>query len=159
MSQSDRAEGRLRDLRDNVLDKLHNHTALTDHIERAAGVDDATGVIRASPRLDMWHRSDGMEPPDVAVGIKAVTENSSRENRQERKLHVVQSDLQMREDALRTQGVAWPDDINDEIGAVLTSHDVGWTAGGATGGTPEPLWDEDLNRYRSVTRYDIEHWG
>lgn len=159
MTLSERARGRTGDLRGSVLSRLREHSPLTDLLEAAETIDNGTEVIMPASVLDIQHRTDGASPPDVALGISVVTSSSNRENRQERKNHVVQADLQLRDRALKRQGPAWIDDISDEIAAVLTAHADGWVASGVTGGTNEPLWDEDLNRYRSVQRFDIEHWG
>lgn len=159
MSQSRRAEGRLRDLREHALTELRTHAPLTDRLERVASIDDGADKIMPAFALDVQHREDGVEPPDAAVAISSITESSARENRQERKRHVVQADFQIRSQTLKAQGSAWHDEIRDEISAVATTQFEGWYAMGISQGTPEPLWDDDLNRYRSVTRYDIEHWG
>lgn len=159
MSRSRRAEGRLRDLRETLLARLRSHGPLIARLEQVETVDDGTSVIMPAPILDIQHRSGGTAPPDIALALMAVTASSIRENRQERKNHTVQTDIQIRERTLKRQGVAWLDDLHDESAAIITSHDHEWTALGATGGTPEPLWDESLNRYRSVARYDLEHWG
>lgn len=155
---SDRASGRVRDLRGSVLSRLRGHSQLAALLERA--VDNAGDVIVPAATADMWHRDDQTaDPPAVALAVSAVTGSSARENRQERKSLVIQTDLQIQAAALRQEGLPWNDEILDEVSAVLTSHAAGWTARGESGGTPEPLWDEDLNRYRSVQRFDIESWG
>lgn len=159
MSQSERANGRIRDLRDHYLDELHSHPPLVSRLEEVSSIDDGTDVIVPSSSVDIQHRSDSLEPPDAVIGLMAVTGSSNRENRQERKSHVVQTDFQVRSETMRARGPAWHDEIVDEIAAVMTSQYDGWRAMGATGGTPEPLWDDSLNRFRSVSRFDVEHWG
>lgn len=159
MSQSERAEGRILDLRDHYLAELRSHTPLGIRLEEVSSIDDGTDVIVPSSSVDIQHRSDSLEPPDAVIGLMAVTGSSNRENRQERKSHVVQTDFQVRSETMRARGPAWHDEILDEIAAVMTSQYDGWRAMGATGGTPEPLWDDSLNRFRSVSRFDIEHWG
>lgn len=166
MAQSERADGRIGDLRSDVLERLRTHTELTDLLEQVDGVTDASAaelpdmVIMPAflPSL-MADTTDLPDPPDVAVAVSLVTGSSARENAQERKSHTVQADSQLRPETLREQGLAWHDEVLDEISAVLTSHVGPWIAQGETGGTPEPLWDDDKNRYRSVQRFDIEHWG
>lgn len=159
MSQSDRAEGRLRDLREHCLGELRSHTPLTDLLERVDSIDDGADKIVPAFALDIQHRTDGLEPPDAAIAISAITESSNRENHQERKRHVVQADFQVRSQTLRAHAEAWHDDVRDEISAVLTSHHPNWYGMGISQGTPEPLWNDDIGRYQSVTRYDREHWG
>lgn len=159
MSQSDRAEGRLRDLRGEFLGVLRGHTPLTDRLERVSSIDDGTDVILPAFALDLQHRQDGVEPPDAAVAISSITESSNRENHQERKRHVLQADFQVRSATLRAHGPAWHDEIRDEIAAVATTQHKGWYALGISQGTPEPLWNDEIGRYQSVTRFDVEHWG
>lgn len=158
MSQSNRAEGRLRDLRAEFLTQLRGHTPLTDLLERVSSIDDGTDVILPAFALDIQHREGG-DPPDVAIALSSITESSNRENHQERKRHVLQSDFQVRSATLKAHGPAWHDEVRDEIAAVATTQYEGWYALGISQGTPEPLWNDDLNRYQSVTRFDIEHWG
>lgn len=159
MSQSDRAIGRVRELRADILGRLRGHVPLTDRLEAVDGVTEGTEVIAPAPWLGMQHRSDTADPPAVALAVTVVTASSARENLQERTRMVVQTDLQIRTEALRGQGLAWHDETLDEVAAVLTAHTAGWTAQGATGGTPEPLWEDQRNRYRSVQRFDIMSWG
>jgi hypothetical protein len=47
-----------------------------------------------------------------------VAESSDRENRQERVRLIGQFAVEFRERALDANGVAWLDEINDEIGAI-----------------------------------------
>lgn len=159
MSQSRRAEGRLRDLRGQYLTELRGHAPLTDLLERVDSVDDGATIILPAFSVDIQHQMDALEPPEVAIAISAITESSNRENHQERKRHVLQADFQVRSQTLRERGSAWHDEIRDEIAAVATTQYAGWYAMGISQGTPEPLWNDDLNRYQSVTRYDVEHWG
>lgn len=159
IDQSDRAEGRMRDLRGHLLSKLRAHDPLTDRLELVESIGDGADVILPAFALDIQHREDNAEPPAAAIGLSSIAESSDRENKQERKRHVVQSDFQIRTETMKAQGPAWHDEVIDEISAIITTQYDGWTAIGATGGTPEPLWDGDINRYRSVQRFDIEHWG
>jgi hypothetical protein len=142
----------VRDLRGDVLDRLRSHTALTDRLEQVDSIDDGTDVIVPSPFL-----GDGDQ--DAALSVAVITGSSTRENLQERKNMTVQTELRVRSQTLKARGVVWHDELLDEVGAVLTTQVGGWTALGETGGTPEPLWDESLNKYRSVQRFDIESWG
>jgi len=157
--QSRRAEGRMRDLRGHYLDELRGHAPLTDRLEAVASIDDGADAVLPSSAVDVQHRADGAEPPDAVLAVAAITENSDRENRQERKNHTVQTDLQLRSETMRARGAPWLDEVLDEIAAVMTSHYQGWTARGATGGTPEPLWSDKIRRYRSVRRFDVMQWG
>lgn len=160
MTQSDRAGGRVRDLRGSVLTRLRNHTALTDRLEAADGVDAGGEMIVPAFTAQRWHDDDtAPDPPDVAVAVTVVTGSSARENRQERVNLTVQTSLQIRRRALAANGVAWVDEIRDELAAILTSHVDGWTAQGETGGTPEPLWDDSINRYVSAQRFDMQRFG
>lgn len=159
MSQSRRAEGRIRDLREHYLAELRSHAPLVSRLEEVSSIDDGTDVIEPASSVDIQHRSDALEPPDAVVALMAVTGSSDRENLQARKNHVVQMDFQIRSETMRARGPAWLDEIVDEIAAVMTSQYDGWRALGVTGGTPEALWDDNLNRFRSVTRFDVEHWG
>lgn len=159
MSQSRRAEGRIRDLREHYLAELRSHTPLATRLEEVSSIDDGADIIMPASALDVQHRSDNVEPPDAAIALMAVTGSSDRENRQARKNHVAQTDFQIRSESMRAQGPAWHDSVIDEIAAVMTSQYDGWRALGVTGGTPEALWDDNLNRFRSVTRFDVEHWG
>lgn len=156
MSQSDRAEGRVRDLRAAALGWLQGHAPLTDRLEQVASITDGTAVIVAAPLLQMWHDDGTDDPPDAAIGVKAVTSSSTRENMAETKSMTLQADLQVRSPTLESQGLAWHDEIVDEISAVLTTHHPPWSADGETGGTPEALWDDQRNRYRSVRRFDYQ---
>jgi len=158
-NQSDRAGGRTRDLRGELLSRLRGHAPLTDRFERVAGVDDGASVIVPSPALDRSHRTTGGEPPGVALGVRVVAESSDRENRQERVRLIGQFAVEFRERALDANGVAWLDEINDEIGAIATAHTEAFRALGATGGTPDPVWDDDRDRYVTASRYDFERWG
>lgn len=156
---SERAQGRVHDLRGNLLGRLRGHAPLTDRLEAVGSIDDGADVIVPNPLLDRRHRSQDAEPPDAALALMIVTGSSERENRQERKRLVVQADVQVREATLGRRGLAWMDEIGDEVSAVVTSHDDGWVARGADGGTPDPLWDGNINRYRLVSRYTVESWG
>lgn len=159
MSQSRRAEGRIRDLREHSLEELQSHTPLVTRLEEVSSIDDGTDKIVPASALDIQHRSDALEPPDAAIALSAVTGSSNRVNIQERKSHVVQTDFQVRSETMRARGPAWHDEIIDEIAAVMTSQYDGWRAMGVTGGTPEPAWDDQLNRFRSVARFDVGHYG
>lgn len=159
MSHSRRADGRIRALRAHYLTELRTHTPLITRLEAVESIDDGSDTIVPAFAVDIQHHPENTEPPDAVVALSAVTKSSTRENRQERKIHVVQTDVQIRSETMRRHGLAWHDALLDEIAAVLTSQYDGWTARGITGGTPEPLWDDALNRYRSVSRFDVEQWG
>lgn len=157
--QSDRAEGRVRDLRGAVLARLRDHAPLTDRLELVESVTDGGDAVMPAFALDVQHRSDGVEPPDVALAVMAVTGSSDRENMQERKNHVVQTKLQLRAEAMRNRGGPWADAVLSEIAAVLTSHRDPFVARGQTGGSPDPTWNDQKRRYEMVQRFDIMHWG
>lgn len=159
MSQSERAEGRILDLRGHYLTALRTHTPLVTRLEEVSSIDDGTDVIVPASSIDIQHRDDALSPPDAAIAVSAVTGSSDRVNIQERKRHVVQTDFQVRSETLRSRGPAWHDEIIDEIAAVMTSQYDGWIARGETGGTPEPAWDDEINRFKSVKRFDVEHYG
>jgi hypothetical protein len=158
-NQSDRATGRTRALRGVLLDRLQEHAPLVSRLERVATIDDGTTAIVPSPMLGKSHRTSEGDPPDVAVAVGLVTGSSDRENRQERKRLIVQIEIELRERALDAQGLAWLDELMDEASAVATAHGDGFRALGASGGTPEPIWDPERGRYVLVSRYDFESWG
>jgi len=156
-NQSERADGRTRDLRGSILRRLRGHTPLTGLLADAESVTDGDGasVIVPTPRLDVQHRADNESAPDVALAVGIVTDSSQRENHHERKNFVVQIEVQIREQPLKWQGLPWVDDIRDEVSAVLTTHTGGWIARGEGGGTVGVLWSEEIDRYRSAQRFDI----
>ncbi|MFC6766015.1 hypothetical protein [Natrinema soli] len=158
-NQSERATGRVGDLRESVIDRLRSHTELVTLLEQTDDVDDATDVINPSFRLRIQNQSDDLETPGVAIGVGVITGSSERENHHERKRLVVQTTIQLREQTFKRQGDAWLDDVRDEVSAVLTTHASPWIARGESGGTFEPLWDENINRYASVQQFDIQNFG
>lgn len=165
MSQSDRATGRVRELRSLTLQRLQDHAPLTDRLAYVGTVTDGADVIQPSFTTDKRRRDDGApDPPDVVVTVMVVTGSSTRANRQERVNLTVQVGIEMTADTLGTRqdgndlDLAWHDELRDEISAVMTSQVAGWEAGGETGGTPEPLWDDSINRYRSVQRFDVSRF-
>lgn len=158
-NQSRRAQERVRDLRGNLLRRLRDHAPLTDLLAEADGVADGSDVIVPDPMLRIDHRRDGRDPPSAALAVMIVTGSSERENRQSRVSLVVQTRLECREQVLDDRGLPWLDTTADEVAAVVTSHADGWTALGASGGTPDPLWDGETNRYNLASRFDVESWG
>jgi hypothetical protein len=165
VSQSDRATGRVRDLRSLTLQRLRDHAPLTDRLAYIASVTDGSDVIMPSFTTDKRRRDDGApDPPDVAVTVSVVTDSSQRVNRQERVNLTIQIGLEMTASTLGTRqdgndlDLAWHDELRDEISAVMTTQVENWEAGGETGGTPEPLWDESINRYRSIQRFDVSRY-
>ncbi|WP_323192417.1 hypothetical protein [Halostella sp. PRR32] len=165
MSQSDRATGRVRDLRSLTLQRLRNHSPLTDRLAYVASVSDGADVIMPAFTADKRRRDDGApDPPDITATVSVVTGSSTRLNRQERVNLTVQVGLEMTADTLGTRqdghtlGLAWHDALRDGVSAVMTAQVAEWEAGGETGGTPEPLWDDSINRYRSVQRFDVSRF-
>lgn len=152
------AGGRVRDLRGMVLVRLRDHQPLVDLLGRATGAD-MTRVVVPAAIPSLYRRDpDSPAPPDVAIAVSVVTGSSQRENAQERVNLVAQTDVQLTPGALLENGLAWHDEVLDEVSAVLTEHEGIWRAMGESGGTPEPLWDEDVDRYRSVQRFDVQRW-
>lgn len=152
---SERARLRKRDLRGEVLTRLENHTELVNLLE-----DVGSGADAIMPAFNLKrYRYDNKQPdpPDVALAVSVVTSSSERENAMERVNVTIQVELEFRKGIRPSIGVLpWTDAVLDEVEAVLTSHVPDWHAEGVTGGTPEPLWNEDRNRYVSVTRFDVQ---
>lgn len=142
-----------------MLGWLRSHRPLTDRLEDVESVDTGAAVIMPSIALSRRHRSDSAEPPDIALAVEPFSGTVRRENRQTRKNHAGQTDLQIREQTLNRHGGPWVHEIHDEIVAVLTEHREGWYNASVSGGTEEPEWDEDLNRWHQVARFNITHWG
>lgn len=156
---SERAQDRQRDLRGLTLQRLKDHTELTDLLSEV--VDSPTDVIVPRFTVRKW-RNDNQapDPPDAAIAVMMVTEFSDRRNRQEYVNQTVQVELEFRPGIKPSIGtLPWADAVGDEIEAVMTSHVEGWTAEGATGGTPEPLWNDERNRYVVAKRFDISRFG
>ena len=155
---SERAQDRQRDLRGLTLQRLRDHTPLVDHL-RDVGEDASVIVPRFTVRK--WRNDDNApDPPDAAIAVMMVTEFSDRRNRQEYVNQTVQVELEFRPGVKPSIGVLpWADAVGDEIEAVMTSHVEGWTAEGATGGTPEPLWNDERNRYVLAKRFDVSRFG
>lgn len=154
MSQSADADGRVKSLRSTVLDALEAHSPLVDRLEELDSIDPAADVIVAAPHAKRWDEP-GESEPDGFVAISIATSSSSRINIPEEKTFTVQAVLELTKDGFLTQGLAWHDEVLDEIAAVLTRHRPDYSARGQTGGTPEPLWDDEVNRYRSAQRFDF----
>lgn len=152
MSQSADAAGRLKDLRSTVLDALEGHADLTTRLEQLDTIDDGTEVIVPAFIAKQWDEP-GETPPDAFVAISAVTSSSTRINIPDEKMFTVQTVLELTKDGLLGKGIAWHDEVLDEMAAVLTRHRPNYSAQGLTGGTPEPLWDDDVRRYRSAQRF------
>jgi hypothetical protein len=154
-----RSDGRTRDLRGDLLDRLQSNAGLTSLLEDV--VADASAVIRPAFSVKKWHRDpDSRDPPDTALAVSVVTASSDRENAQERVSLTVQVEHEFRAGIAPSIGVLpWADAVADEISGELTAHRPGWTARGVTGGTSEPLWNDDRNRYVAVQRFDIERHG
>lgn len=151
-----RAGGRKHELRGRVLERLRAHHPLTSLLELI--VDDAYDVIVPQSRNLRWKQSE--TGPDVTVGVSVATGSSQRENARERKFMTVQATVEARytvAEQLADHGfglVPWYDRVNDEISALLTSHDDGWVAEGESGGTTEPLPDSNAERYTTAQRFD-----
>lgn len=157
--RSDRAEGGVRDLTVDMLGWLRDHQPLTDRLELVDSVDDGASVIMPAIDINAQHRSDRGDPPDVAVGVDPFSGTASRENRQTRKTHTGQTDLQIRERTLNRHGGVWVHEIHDEIVAVLTEHREGWYTASVAGSSEEPKWDENINRWRQIATFNITSWG
>ena len=157
---SDRADGRVRELRGLTLQRLQSHDELVALLEGV--VDDATAVILPSFVMKQYRNDESKDdPPDTALAVSVVTASSSRRNLKEDLNLTVQVEHEFRANITPVVGgeplglLPWHDRIADEISAVMTTQVAGWEAEGQTGGTPEPPWDDDRNRYRSVNRFDI----
>ena len=157
-----RADGRTADLRVRILDRLRDRVSLTDELANAPGIDDGSdAIVPAFVANREFDPDEDTDPPGVRVAVSLVTESSTRENHAEEKSMTVQAVVNIRGGVLGSVhdgsllNIAWHDRIVDEIAGELTTHDPPWRAGGQTGGTPEPLWDADNNRYRSPLRFDI----
>lgn len=159
-NQSDRADGRLYTIRGAALAQLRGHQPLLDLLEQSADVPagDAPTRIVAAPDLSVLHQSQSSDAPGVAIGVANVTGSSQRMNAHAEKNFVVQCGLQLREQVMKSQGVAWMDRILDEQSAVMTEHIPEWQARGTSGSTPEPVWNDKINRYQSICRYDVRRW-
>ena len=161
---SDRADGRVRELRGLTLQRLQSHDELVALLEGV--VDDATAVILPSFSMSRYRNDDtAPDPPETALAVSVVTGSSSRRNLKEDVNLTVQVEHEFRANVRPSPGgvslgvLPWHDRIADEISAVMTTQVAGWEAEGETGGTPEPLWDDDRNRYRSVKRFAIGGYG
>lgn len=159
-TESNRAGGRVRELRGLTLQRLQNHDELVALLEGV--VDDASTVILPSFVMSRFRNDDAApDPPDTALAVSVVTGSSSRRNLKEDVNLTVQIEHEFRSGLAPVVGgdpvgvLPWHDRIGDEISAVMTTQVAGWEAEGETGGTPEPLWDDGRNRYRSVKRFDI----
>jgi len=150
------AKDRTTHFRSVALDRLQSHTPLTGLLEQVDGVGVGEGAdyIMPSSRPRLLDES-----LPVAVLVSVVTESSERLNNHERVNATLQTDLRMTEPTLRDQWLKWHDEVRDEISAVLTRNGEDFTAGGETGGTPEPLWNEDINKYQTVQRFDVSRFG
>lgn len=138
-----------------ALDRLQSDTALTDLLETAASVDDGATAIVPAPYLEKLHDDPNEDPPDVAVAVSVVVSSSSRRNNQEDVNAELQTDLQVRKQTLWKLGLAWIDKIRDAVSDEMTRHGAGWHAEGETGGTQEPLWNDDINRYQVAQRFGV----
>lgn len=161
-----RSSGRVYDLRRRVVERLNNHDPLVQLLEVV--VDDASDVIVPKTRNLRWYNDDDTlqrEPPEAALAVSVVTSSSDRENAQERKFFAVQTETELAFNADKSLAdenygmTPWFDQIRDEVSAVMTAHDDGWTAQGETGGTPEPLTRQDRNRYAVVQRFNVMKFG
>jgi len=155
VSKSNRAEPRRNYFRRRALTRLQSHTPLTNRLENPSSIDTGADVIVPTPYLQKQHLDDE-EPPDVAVAVSVVVSDSERRNNQDDISIEIQTDLQIRKVTLFVEGLAWHDEIADEISSIMTEHEAGWHAGGETGGTVEPLWDDDIRRYRTAQRFAVE---
>lgn len=148
--------GRVRDLSLEILDRLRGHAPLTDRLEQRNDIADGTDVIMPAYAAERWHHDDdNLNPPSVGLAVSTVTASSNRENFMEAKAFTIQVAVEFSRNAFRQQGPVWIWEVLDEIEAVVTRHTPGWVADGVTGGTPEPLWDDDRGRYRAVVRFDM----
>lgn len=161
---SDRADGRVRELRGLTLQRLQSHAELVALLEGV--VDDASTAIKPAFAMTQYRNDDSKpDPPKTAIAVSVVTGSSSRRNLKEDVNLTVQIEHEFRANVRPSIGgeplglLPWHDRIADEISAVMTTQVEGWQAEGETGGTPEPLWDGDRNRYRSVKRFDISGYG
>lgn len=138
-----------------ALDRLQANVALTDLLEKAGSVGDGASAIVPAPYLERQHDDPNDDPPDVAVAVSVVVSSSSRRNSQEDVNVELQTDLQVRKQTLWSLGLAWIDEIRDAISDEMTRHEAGWHAEGETGGTQEPLWNDDINRYQVAQRFGV----
>lgn len=154
-ARDDDAVGRVRDLSLEILDRLRTHAPLTDRLEQRGDIADGTDVIMPAFAAERWHHDDTDDPPSVGLAVKTVTGSSNRRNLMEAKDFTVQVAVELSRNAFRQQGPVWIWEVLDEIEAVVTRHTPGWVADGVTGGTPEPIWDDQRGRYRAVVRFDM----
>lgn len=79
---SDRADGRVRELRGLTLQRLQSHDELVALLEGV--VDDATAVILPSFSMSRYRNDDtAPDPPETALAVSVVTGSSSRRNLKE----------------------------------------------------------------------------
>jgi hypothetical protein len=144
--------------RSQALDRLQANGSLTTLLEQAEQISSGDGaeVVVPAPFLEKQHDEPNEDVPDVAIAVSVVVSSSDRRNNQQDINVEIQTDLQVRKDALWTQGLGWVDEIRDVISKELTTHAAGWHAEGETGGTVEPLWDEAINRYHVAQRFGVE---
>lgn len=141
--------------RGQALDRLQANAALTDLLEKVGSVDDGASAIVPAPYLEKQHDDPNEDPPDVAVAVSVVVSSSDRRNSQEDVNVELQTDLQVRKQTLWSLGLAWIDKIRDAVSDEMTRHEAGWHAEGETGGTQEPLWNDDINRYHVAQRFGV----
>lgn len=167
---SDRAQGRVRELRERVLERLRTHDPLVSRMATLdgteyggepygdgpySGFDPSTHIV---PRLTMrrWRDDNSApDPPGAALAVGTISTSSDRRNHKEDARFAVQVEFDVHPSAIRAMGPAWVDAVMDECSAVLTSHDPSWNAQGESGGTLEPRWDESHGRYIAMRRYTI----
>ena len=156
-----RTGGRTADLRVRILERLRGRDSLTAELAKAPGIDDGADAIQPAYLTEREFEPGDGQPPAVRVAVSLVTESSTRDNHAEEKSMTVQAVVNIRADVLGSThdgallNIGWHDRIVDELEAELTTHDPPWRARGATGGTPEPLFDGETDRYRSPLRFDI----
>lgn len=144
-------------MRKRTLERLRSHHPLLSLLELV--VDDGSEIIVPQSRNLRWQQSDS--GPDVSLGVSVVTGSSQRENARERKQMVIQVTIEAKY-TVETQLAAmdyglvpWFDRVRDEIAGLLTKHDDGWVAQGQSGGTTEPLPDQNREKYTAAVRFDV----
>jgi len=153
MSTSERAKKRTAHFRSVALDRLQGHAPLTDRLEQVDGVSDGAEQIMPASQPEILDDS-----PPVAILVSIVTDSSTRLNNHERVNATLQTDFRMTKPVLRNQWLKWYDEVRDEISSEMTRHGEDFHAEGATGGVPEPLWNEDINKYQTVQRFDVSRF-